>query len=195
MTPLDQKVLALLTARPMSESSIEAALGQDPGVGAMHPEIIATALRRLRASGAVLRDDHGYFTTIERTSSPASAEAQAPVAPAKGEPVTNATAKKCKKCGGADFTDAGTCRPCKAASNRAYLARKAGGGSAVKGPTKKPNGKQELASSSMGKSDAAPAVIASGYTLQIPDHMGKIHAIPVTLQTILALHEKLEELV
>ena len=47
----------------------------------------------------------------------------------------------------------------------------------------------------MGKSDAAPAVIASGYTLQIPDHMGKIHAIPVTLQTILALHEKLEELV
>ena len=53
----------------------------------------------------------------------------------------------------------------------------------------------EIASSSTGSSGYGPAVIASGYTLRIPDNEGKIHLIPVTLQTILALHEKLEEFV
>lgn len=39
---------------------------------------------------------------------------------------------KCKKCGGADFTPGGKCRPCQKKSNDAYRAKAAGGGSKVK---------------------------------------------------------------
>lgn len=38
----------------------------------------------------------------------------------------------CEKCGANDFTPKGRCRPCKRAANKAYLAKIAGKGRAVK---------------------------------------------------------------
>lgn len=74
---------------------------------------------------------------------------------------------KCTKCGSADFTEGGKCRPCQKVRNEAYRAKHAnaaGGGSAVK--RKKKTKEAKPAAEAAAASTSATLEIEHGYGLK-----------------------------